>query len=106
MPKKGGSTFGYVEQFNYPLSPCYKNQAKVGWHSGGNSSCSKRTVESEMDGGSGYFSWLLGSSEEKKKKTSTTAEKKKKKTTSTTTEKKKKKTTSSTTEKKKKTSKK
>jgi hypothetical protein len=107
MQKKGGATFGYVEQFNYPLSPCYKNQAKVGWHSGGNSSCSRKTVEPmisefEMDGGSGYFSWLFGSSE-KKKKTSSTTEKKKK--TSSTTDKKKKKTTT-TSEKKKKPSKK
>ena len=48
MPKKGGGTFGYVEQFNYPLSPCYneqKNQVKAGWHSGGNGSCSKKIVE-------------------------------------------------------------
>jgi hypothetical protein len=81
MPKKGGATFGYVEQFNYPLSPCYneqKNQVKAGWHSGGNGSCSKKIVEnmsidSEMDGG-GYLSWLFG----EKKKTSTTSKSKKK----------------------------
>ena len=96
MQKKGGATFGYVDQFNYPLSPCYKNQAKVGWHSGGSSACSRKTVEPmtsefEMDGGSGYFSWLFGSSEKKKKTTSSTTEKKKKKTSSSTTEKKKKK---------------
>lgn len=100
MQKKGGATFGYVEQFNYPLSPCYKNQAKVGWHSGGNSACSKKTVEAmtpdaEMDGGSGYFSWLFGSSEKKKSTSSaSTSEKKKKQKKSTssasTTEKKKK----------------
>jgi hypothetical protein len=99
MPKKGGGTFGYVEQFNYPLSPCYneqKNQVKAGWHSGGNGSCSKKIVEnmstdSEMDGG-GYLSWLFG----EKKKTTATSSKGKKKTTSTSSTSKGKKKTSST----------
>lgn len=86
--KNGGGTFGYVEQFNYPLSPCYKNQAKVGWHSGGNGSCSRKTVEGmttdqEMDGGKGFFDWIFGKSD-KKKSTSTSTSSKKKKTTSTT----------------------
>jgi len=87
MPKKGGGTFGYVEQFNYPLSPCYneqKNQVKAGWHSGGKGSCSKKIVEnmnfdSEMDGG-GYLSWLFG---EKKKSTATSSKGKKKTSSST-----------------------
>ena len=62
--KTGGATFGYVEQFNYPLSPCYKNQAKAGWHSGGDGSCAKKTVEgltfeNEISGG-GFFDWIMG----------------------------------------------
>jgi hypothetical protein len=86
--KKGGATFGYVEQFNYPLSPCYKNQAKVGWHSGGDGSCSKKPVEgltseNEISGG-GFFDWLMGK-EDKKKSTSSTSAKKKKSTSSSTT---------------------
>ena len=63
--KIGGSNFGYVEQFNYPLSPCYKNTVKAGWHSGGGS-CGRRPVEpltnevdSEMYGG-GFFDFFLG----------------------------------------------
>ena len=104
MPKKGGGTFGYVEQFNYPLSPCYndqKNQVKAGWHSGGNGSCLKKTVEgmtmdSEMDGG-GYFSWLFGDSTKKKSSgTSGTSGKKKKTSSTDSTSGKKKKKTSST----------
>ena len=72
---KGGSNFGYVEQFNYPLSPCYKNQVKAGWHSGGNGSCARKSVESYSTdiestiNGGGYFDWLLGDSEKKKTKT-------------------------------------
>jgi len=101
--KKGGSTFGYVEQFNYPLSPCYKNQAKAGWHSGGDGSCAKKSVEglySESEqaiyGGGGYFDWILGKDDKKKSTTSgksKTKDKKKKSSTSTsaTTDKKKKK---------------
>jgi len=94
--KKGGATFGYVEQFNYPLSPCYKNTVKAGWHSGGNGSCSRKSVEGlttepQMDGGDGFFDWLFGDNEKKKTKKST------KKTKST-------KTSNSTSEKKKKTS--
>ena len=97
MPKKGGATFGYVEQFNYPLSPCYKNQAKAGWHSGGDGSCAKKTVESltsenEISGG-GFFDWIMGKGD--KKKTTSTSSKKKKSTSSST--------SSSTTDKKKKT---
>ena len=90
--KKGGATFGYVDQFNYPLSPCYKNTVKAGWHSGGDGSCAKKSVEgltydSQMSGGSGIFDWLFGDSEKKKPKKSkstktaksnTTSEKKKK----------------------------
>jgi len=92
MQKKGGATFGYVEQFNYPLSPCYKNQVKAGWHSGGDGSCSKKPVEgyiteSQMNGG-GFLDWLLGDS--KKKKTSTSSKKKSSSTTSTSAKKKKK----------------
>jgi hypothetical protein len=118
--KKGGSTFGYVEQFNYPLSPCYKNTAKAGWHSGGDGSCSKKSVEgltteSQLNGG-GFFDWLLGKndmkttatsgkSKDKKKKSSSSTTGKKKKSSSSTTGKKKK-SSSSTTGKKKKTSKK
>jgi hypothetical protein len=102
MPKKGGATFGYVEQFNYPLSPCYKNQEKAGWHSGGNGSCAKKAVEgltfeNEISGG-GFFDWLMGKGD-KKKSTSTSG--KKKKSTSTTTDKKKKKSSSATAAKKK-----
>ena len=108
MPKKGGATFGYVEQFNYPLSPCYKNQAKAGWHSGGNGSCAKKTVEgltseNEISGG-GFFDWIMG--KEDKKKSTSTSGKKKKSTSSSTTDKKKKKTKSSSTGAKKKPSKK
>ena len=92
MPKKGGATFGYVEQFNYPLSPCYKNQAKAGWHSGGNGSCAKKTVEgltleNEISGG-GFFDWIMGKGD--KKKSTSTSGKKKKSTSSSTTGKKKK----------------
>ena len=101
MPKTGGGTFGYVEQFNYPLSPCYnsqKNQVKAGWHSGGNGSCSRKPVEGmtsdqEMDGG-GYFSWLFG---DKKTTGTSTGSKGKKKSKSTTSTSKGKKKTSSTT---------
>jgi hypothetical protein len=92
MPKKGGATFGYVEQFNYPLSPCYKNQAKAGWHSGGDGSCAKKSVENEISGG-GFFDWIMGKGD--KKKTTSTSSKKKKSTSSST--------SSSTTDKKKKT---
>jgi hypothetical protein len=96
--KKGGATFAYAEQFNYPLSPCYKNQVKAGWHSGGDGSCAKKSVEgmafdSNMNGG-GFFDFLLGDSEKKKTKKTT-------KTTKTTSEKKKKKKTTSATKKKK-----
>jgi hypothetical protein len=88
MPKKGGATFGYVEQFNYPLSPCYKNQAKAGWHSGGNGSCAKKSVEgltseNEISGG-GFFDWLMGKEDKKKSTSSSTSAKKKKSTSSTT----------------------
>ena len=101
--KKGGATFGYVEQFNYPLSPCYKNQAKAGWHSGGDGSCAKRAVEgltseNEISGG-GFFDWLMG--KEDKKKTTSTSSKKKKTKSSSTTDKKKKKSSSATASKKK-----
>jgi hypothetical protein len=102
--KKGGATFGYVEQFNYPLSPCYKNQAKAGWHSGGNGSCSKKTVEgltpseNEISGG-GFFDWIMGKGD--KKKSTSTSGKKKKSTSSSTTDKKKKKSSSATASKKK-----
>jgi hypothetical protein len=101
MPKKGGATFGYVEQFNYPLSPCYKNQAKAGWHSGGDGSCAKKSVENEISGG-GFFDWIMGKGDKKK---STGTSSKKKKTTSSssaTSEKKKKKSSSSTSSSKKK----
>jgi hypothetical protein len=102
MPKTGGATFGYVEQFNYPLSPCYKNQAKAGWHSGGNSSCAKKTVESltsenEISGG-GFFDWIMGKGD--KKKSTSTSGKKKKSTSSSTTDKKKKKSSSTAAKKK------
>lgn len=101
--KKGGSTFGYVEQFNYPLSPCYKNQAKAGWHSGGDGSCAKKSVEGlysnteqTLNGGSGFFDWILGKDDKKKSTTSgksKTKDKKKKSSSSasTTADKKKKK---------------
>jgi len=105
MPKKGGATFGYVEQFNYPLSPCYKNQAKAGWHSGGDGSCAKKTVENEISGG-GFFDWIMGKGDKKKSTSSSTSGKKKKSTSSSTTDKKKKKTKSSSTGAKKKPSKK
>lgn len=75
--KIGGSNFGYVEQFNYPLSPCYKNIVKAGWHSGGGS-CGRRPVEpltnevdSEMYGG-GFFDFFLGDEKETKKKSKST----------------------------------
>ena len=102
MPKKGGATFGYVEQFNYPLSPCYKNQAKAGWHSGGNGSCAKKAVEgltseNEISGG-GFFDWIMGKGD--KKKSSSTSGKKKKSTSSSTTDKKKKKSSSTAAKKK------
>jgi hypothetical protein len=101
--KKGGATFGYVEQFNYPLSPCYKNQAKAGWHSGGDGSCAKKsveglTLENEISGG-GFFDWIMG--KEDKKKSTSTSGKKKKSTSSSTTDKKKKKSSSATASKKK-----
>ena len=88
--KTGGATFGYVEQFNYPLSPCYKNQAKAGWHSGGNGSCAKKSVENEISGG-GFFDWIMGKGDKKKSTSSSTSGKKKKSTSSSTTDKKKKK---------------
>ena len=99
MPKKGGSTFGYVEQFNYPLSPCYKNQAKAGWHSGGDGSCAKKSVEgltseNEISGG-GFFDWIMGKGDKKKSTSSSTSGKKKKSTSSSTSGKKKKTTSSS-----------
>ena len=104
--KKGGATFGYVEQFNYPLSPCYKNQAKAGWHSGGDGSCGKKSVEgltseNEISGG-GFFDWIMGKRD--KKKTTSTSSKKKKTTSSSsaTSDKKKKKSSSSTSSSKKK----
>ena len=92
--KKGGATFGYVEQFNYPLSPCYKNQAKAGWHSGGDGSCAKKPVENEISGG-GFFDWIMGKGD-KKKSTGTSGKKKKSSTSSSsaTTDKKKKKSSS------------
>ena len=100
--KTGGATFGYVEQFNYPLSPCYKNQAKAGWHSGGDGSCAKKTVESltsenEISGG-GFFDWIMGKGD--KKKSTSTSGKKKKSTSSSTTDKKKKKSSSTAAKKK------
>jgi len=102
MPKKGGATFGYVEQFNYPLSPCYKNQAKAGWHSGGDGSCAKKSVEgltseNEISGG-GFFDWIMGKGD--KKKSTSTSGKKKKSTSSSTTDKKKKKSSSTAAKKK------
>jgi hypothetical protein len=99
MPKKGGATFGYVEQFNYPLSPCYKNQAKAGWHSGGDGSCAKKAVENEISGG-GFFDWLMGKEDKKKSTTSSTSGKKKKSKSSSTDGKKKKSSTKSATKKK------
>lgn len=114
--KKGGSTFGYAEQFNYPLSPCYKNQVKAGWHSGGDGSCAKKSVEGlysdseqAMNGGRGFFDWILGKDDKKKSTTgkSKTKDKKKKSSSSTsTTSDKKKKKKSSDSKGKKKTSKK
>ena len=109
MPKKGGSTFGYVEQFNYPLSPCYKNQAKAGWHSGGDGSCAKKSVEgltseNEISGG-GFFDWIMGKGDKKKSTSSSTSGKKKKTTSSSSAtsdkKKKKKKSTSTSSSKKK-----
>jgi hypothetical protein len=93
--KKGGATFGYVEQFNYPLSPCYKNQAKAGWHSGGDGSCAKKSVENEISGG-GFFDWIMGKGDKKKSTSSTSGKKKKSSTSSSsaTTDKKKKKSSS------------
>ena len=107
--KKGGATFGYVEQFNYPLSPCYKNQAKAGWHSGGDGSCAKKpieglTSENEINGG-GLFDWIMRK-ENKKKTTGTSSKKKKTTSSSSATSDKKKKKSSSTTASKKKPSKK
>jgi len=104
--KIGGSNFGYVEQFNYPLSPCYKNTVKAGWHSGGGS-CGRRPVEtltngidSEMYGG-GFFDFFLGDEKETKKKSkSTKSTKNTKSTKSSETESKKKKSTSATKKKK------
>jgi len=104
--KIGGSNFGYVEQFNYPLSPCYKNTVKAGWHSGGGS-CGRRPVEtltnefdSEMYGG-GFFDFLLGKEKETKKKSKSTKDTKGTKgTKSSDTEPKKKKSTSATKKKK------
>jgi hypothetical protein len=95
--KIGGSNFGYVEQFNYPLSPCYKNTVKAGWHSGGGS-CGRRPVEtltngidSEMYGG-GFFDYFFGEEKETKKKSKSTkssdTQPKKKKSTSATKKKK------------------
>jgi len=55
--KKGGSSFGYVEQFNYPLSSCYnsqKNQVKAGWHSGGAGIDQTNTDSSEFAWGNRY----------------------------------------------------
>jgi hypothetical protein len=107
MPKKGGATFGYVEQFNYPLSPCYKNQAKAGWHSGGDGSCAKKSVEgltseNEISGG-GFFDWIMGKGDKKKTSSSTSSKKKKSSSSaSTSSTKKKKKSSSSTTSSKKK----
>ena len=104
--KTGGATFGYVEQFNYPLSPCYKNQAKVGWHSGGDGSCGKKSVEGltsdNIMSGGGFFDWIMGKGD--KKKTTSTSSKKKKTTSSSsaTSDKKKKKSSSSTSSSKKK----
>ena len=95
--KKGGATFGYVEQFNYPLSPCYKNQAKVGWHSGGDGSCGKKSVEGltsdNIMSGGGFFDWIMGKGDKKKttSSSSATSDKKKKKSTSSTSSSKKKK---------------
>lgn len=112
MPKKGGSTFGYVEQFNYPLSPCYKNQAKAGWHSGGDGSCGKKSVEgltseNEISGG-GFFDWIMGKGDKKKTSSSTSSKKKKSSSSASTssTKKKKKSSSSTSTGKKKKPSKK
>jgi len=104
--KIGGSNFGYVEQFNYPLSPCYKNTVKAGWHSGGGS-CGRRPVEtltneidSEMYGG-GFFDFFLGDEKEKKKKSKgTKGTKGTKSTKSSDTDSKKKKSTSATKKKK------
>jgi hypothetical protein len=50
-PTKGGA-FAYVDQFDYPLSPCYHPKGKppipkLGWHSGGNS-CLKNPSVSQM----------------------------------------------------------
>jgi len=104
--KKGGATFGYVEQFNYPLSPCYKNQAKAGWHSGGNGSCAKKSVEgltseNEISGG-GFFDWIIGKEDKKKTSSSTSSKKKKSSSSASTSSTKKKKSSSSTTSSKKK----
>ncbi len=54
--RKSGGAFAYVDQFDYPLSPCYKpnNKApipKLGWHAGGASSdatCDKMVTVAEM----------------------------------------------------------
>jgi hypothetical protein len=95
--KTGGATFGYVEQFNYPLSPCYKNQAKAGWHAGGGGSCGKKSVEGltfeDVMSGGGFFDWIMGKGDKKKttSSSSATSDKKKKKSTSSTSSSKKKK---------------
>ena len=53
MPRKSkGGAFAYVQQFDYPLSPCYnpsgnKPIPKLGWHSGG-ASCDAEPSVSAM----------------------------------------------------------
>ena len=49
--KKKGGSFAYVDQYDYPLSPCYKPKGqppipKLGWHSGG--SCINNKTVSQM----------------------------------------------------------
>ena len=54
MPKKSskkGGAFAYVDQFDYPLSPCYKPEGKpqipkLGWHAGG--SCLDNKTVAQM----------------------------------------------------------
>jgi len=54
MPKKSskkGGAFAYVDQFDYPLSPCYKPTGKpqipkLGWHAGG--SCLDNKTVAQM----------------------------------------------------------
>ena len=54
MPKKStkkGGAFAYVDQFDYPLSPCYKPEGKppitkAGWHAGG--SCIDNKTVAQM----------------------------------------------------------